>query len=484
MRKTFLPNLVLVIAVNLLVKPFYILGIEAEIQNRTGAEVYGSYFALISFSFLLNIIPDLGTTNWNTRSIAQEPHLLRVHLPKLLTLRVILAVVYILVMLVCSLTLGYSMGQIKMLMVLGINQILASSILFLRSNLAGLHLFKQDSLVSVLDRAILVLAMALLLWAPGMSGAPFRIEWLVWGQTAAYSLTLVICLILVLTHAGRIRLSWNTVFARTAIVQSAPYAALILISSITLRIDSVLLERLHSPEEAGYYAMGFRFFDAFNMIAYLFAALLLPLFARMLAQREDISSLLGQSFRIMSAGSWILLLVCFSWKNEIISLIYDHPDPRAILAFGWLMTGSMFFSLQYIFGTLLTAAGRMGSMIKIALIGMVVNLVINILCIPSFGAVGAGAANALAQGLVLLMQARVVSGAMRTDIRPDSMKVLRFSAGSLVLVIVAHYVYQLIETEFHFILEIAIFLVFALLLAFLSGVIGLRGQPSFFRREE
>ena len=42
MKKKFIWNLLLVLILNLLIKPFYILGIDAEIINRVGPSVYGN----------------------------------------------------------------------------------------------------------------------------------------------------------------------------------------------------------------------------------------------------------------------------------------------------------------------------------------------------------------------------------------------------------------------------------------------------------
>ncbi|MFN9801007.1 MAG: hypothetical protein ACK54P_13410, partial [Bacteroidota bacterium] len=105
MRKTFVSNLLLLVAVNLLIKPFYLLGIEAEIQDRTGPEAFGSYFALINFSYLLNILPDLGVTNWNTRRVASQPGQLPSLFPVLLSVRGLMSMVYLVLVLLCGLLL-------------------------------------------------------------------------------------------------------------------------------------------------------------------------------------------------------------------------------------------------------------------------------------------------------------------------------------------------------------------------------------------
>ena len=52
---------------------------------------------------------------------------------------------------------GYNSIEFQLLLLLAINQSIVEFILYLRSNLAGLHLFMQDSLISVLDRLLLII---------------------------------------------------------------------------------------------------------------------------------------------------------------------------------------------------------------------------------------------------------------------------------------------------------------------------------------
>ena len=154
MQKTFISNLVLIVVLNLLIKPFYILGIDAEVQNRVGAEVYGNYFALLNFSFLLNILLDFGINNYNNRNIAQHPELVNSYIGKLLSIRFLLFVLYFIFTLGSGFSVGYSSSEIYFLSLLVFNQFFVATIQFARSNFGGLHLFKIDSIISVLDRLL------------------------------------------------------------------------------------------------------------------------------------------------------------------------------------------------------------------------------------------------------------------------------------------------------------------------------------------
>ena len=58
MRLKFFSHLILMVLLNLLVKPIAIFGIDAQVQNVVGAEEYGIYFSLLNFTYLFNIFLD------------------------------------------------------------------------------------------------------------------------------------------------------------------------------------------------------------------------------------------------------------------------------------------------------------------------------------------------------------------------------------------------------------------------------------------
>src|ERR1017187_353647 len=176
MRRKFITNLALVLVLNLLTKPFWVLVVDRSVQNAVGTEDFGNYYALFNFSFLLNILLDLGITNFNNKNIAQHHFLANKHVSSIIVLRILLAGLFLIVSLLVGLIIGYSGLQIKLLLFLAINQVLIASILYLRSNIAGLHQFKTDSMISVLDRLIMIAICGILLCA-NITDEKFKIEW-------------------------------------------------------------------------------------------------------------------------------------------------------------------------------------------------------------------------------------------------------------------------------------------------------------------
>ena len=145
MRKNFIFNIILLIGLNLLIKPFWIFGIDRTIQNTVDVQVYGIYYTLFNFSFLFNIILDMGITNFNNRSVARQKDFLKENFSRIFSLKIILFFFYLLFMIVAGFIIWHNQLQIKMLIPLLVNQFLSTFILYLRSNVSGLLMFKTDS---------------------------------------------------------------------------------------------------------------------------------------------------------------------------------------------------------------------------------------------------------------------------------------------------------------------------------------------------
>jgi O-antigen/teichoic acid export membrane protein len=411
MHRKFLTNLGLMLFVNILIKPFWILGIDRSVQNAVGPVDYGFYYAVFNFSFLFNILLDFGITNFNNRNISQNNHLLNKHFSGIVVIKFVLAAIYMVVTLSAGLIWGYDSHQMFMLVILGFNQFLISFILYLRSNISGLLHFKTDSFVSVLDRLLMIGICSVLLWG-NVTSTPFRIEWFVYTQSAAYLLTAFTAMAIVARKASFRRLKWNKLFFFVIIKKSFPFAILGLLMTFYNRIDSVMMERMLPGNlgdlQTGIYAMAYRLLDASNMIAYLFAVLLLPMFSRMIKLKESVQGILKLSFTLLFTLSVVVASASFFYSKELMDLLYDHHVTDAAFVFRLLMIDFVAVSTTYVFGTLLTANGNLKIMNILAAAGMLINIVLNLFFIPRFMAQGAAVASLVTQFAIALTQVIIV----------------------------------------------------------------------------
>ncbi|MBF25329.1 MAG: hypothetical protein CMP49_02275 [Flavobacteriales bacterium] len=466
MKRKFIWNLLLVVVLNLLIKPFYILGIDAEVINRVGASVYGNYFALINFSFLLNIILDLGITNFNVKNIAQHQQLLDKHFSGIITLRIFLVLFYLLATVLIAVFIGYDKTQFKILMILALNQSLVAFILYVRSNLAGLHLFFQDGFISILDRLLLIIICSILLWG-GTFNSAFQIEWFVYAQTAAYSITLLFSFSLVIRRTSRFQFHWNKLFAILILKKSLPYALLILLMTIYYRIDSIMLERMinDSAEQAGIYAQAYRFFEASNMLAYLFAALLLPILSRMIKLNESIHEIIDFSFKTLISSALILSIFCCFFSLEIIELRYSDYILESSTIFSVLMLCFICVSSTYIYGTLLTANGNLYYLNIVAGCGVILNIFLNLYLIPQYHALGSAIASLITQFLTGFAQIILCVYIFELNLKRTFMKIIFFISGLIIFT----YILKDLSLDLHY--RFCVYIMFSVIWLFITKLI-------------
>ena len=405
MKKRFITNLALLIFLNLLIKPFWFFGIEVGVQNRVGEEMYGFYFSLFNFAFILNILLDLGINNFNNRAIARDYTVLRDYLAAIIPLKLVLSLVYAGVVLLAGKMIGYSPEQFKMLWILIANQFLASFILYLRTNISGLQYYRTDSLLSVLDRSLMILFTGLLLWG-NFTKQPFRIEWFVYTQTLSYTLTLITVASIVRYRSGSFISRINFKRSLGILRLSYPFALLILLMSLFNRIDSVMLERMlaNGKEEAGIYAQSFRIFEAGSQFSFLFAMLLLPMFSRMLRMKQNVNDLVRMALPLLMVAGLTVAVSCNFYRVEIIDLMYLSPASYSSKIFGILMVGFLFVSTSYIYGTLLTANNNLRYLNILAGATVVINVTLNLILIPRFHAVGAAISSLVSQAFYATTQ--------------------------------------------------------------------------------
>lgn len=482
MRKKFLSNLLLLLFLNLLVKPFWILGIDRSVQNMVGAEDYGFYYVLFNFSFLFNILLDFGITNFNNRNIAQHNQLLNKHFSSIVIIKLLLAVVYTVVTFSVGLLIGFSKQQLGLLGFLCFNQFLLSFILYLRSNISGLLLFRTESVLSVLDKVLMILICGTLIWGH-VTELPFKIEWYVYAQTSAYVLTVIVASLVVIKKAAFKRLNWNWPFFVMIIKQSFPFAILFMLMTFYNRIDSVMIERLLPAEkgdyEVGIYASAYRLLDAFHMISYLFSILLLPLFSRMIKQKQEIVHVAKLAITLLIVMSSIVAFGSHFYSYELMDLMYHDHVPESAAVFKLLMFGFIAISTTYVFGTLLTANGSLKTLNIVAGCGMLINFVVNLILVPKLFAVGSAYASLIAQFSTAFIQ--LIIACRIFQFKPNYkylLSLLIFVAGLVAINLFSKTIFQ------NWIYNFGLMLAASLVLATLLKLLNIKGFIEILKSKE
>ena len=467
MKREFLINISFLILINVLIKPVYIFFIDARVQDTLGSEKYGLYFGLFNFAYILYILTDLGIQNYSSKTIAQNNSLLKEYLPNILGIKIILSVIYLTVGIAFAFIAGYDLRSIQLFILIAVNLIILSFILYLRTNISAMGKYRWDSIISVIDKVILIIVLSIFLFTSLKQ--TFTIYNYIFAQTFAFIVVLGVVLTINFKLIKKVSIKFSFAFAKNLLKLSLPFSLVFLLMTLYMKMDGFMLERmLDTPVQAGIYAAAFRLYEGFNNIGYLFAVLLLPMFASLLQSREKLKNLIHTGHNIMLVISLTATIIAFMYSREIMQFLYPKTftEEHTILL-KILMISFFAISLTYIYGTLLTAAGKIAVFNKIVLAGVIVNLVLNLILIPRQGATGAAIATVFTQYLVLSGQ--YIAGLKYFGTGFDLNLFLRRAGFFLAIALIIYFVKFHLSTDW--ILSIVISGIFSIIMAIITGLI-------------
>lgn len=375
MQKIFAKNVFLLVIINLLIKPFWIFGIDRNVQLMLGNDVYGAYFSFFNLTLIFQIIMDMGLHTYNNNMIAKQPATISKTLPNILVAKAILTLVYYLILLIIGIAFDYSSPKILILLAIGTIQVANSYMLFLRGNVAALQLFQYDRWLSILDRLLIILTLSGFIFLPYLQP---NLSLKLFISVQIISMLIVAIIGYGVCFKTR-NVKWNKIRIKRiiGIIQKGiPYAALVFCMGIYTRIDAFMIDTLSTTANAGIYAKAYRLLDiANNMSGVLVASILLPLFAKMIAKKENLTSITATAEMILLPFSITVAALTYFFSPIICTWIYGTSDlevTASILSFTILLFP--LYCINYIYSTLLTASGAIVNMIMIALTGSLVSI--------------------------------------------------------------------------------------------------------------
>jgi O-antigen/teichoic acid export membrane protein len=224
----------------------------------------------------------------------------------------------------------------------------------------------------------------------------------IWAQTIAYSVAVIISFSVIKPYLHQ--LSWNLDFTlfKKVVKQMLPYALLSLLMTFYTRMDVVLLRQLlvDGDIQNGIYASSYRLLEAANMMASLVAMLLLPIFSKMIARKENLNPLIQFSTGLMIIPAFSFCLIAYFYQEPIIHLLNHQSTSYSAWVFGLVILCFFPLSLMYIYGTLLTANGSFKILNSLAGIALLLNLSLNFWLIPEYKAYGAAIAALSTQAFI------------------------------------------------------------------------------------
>lgn len=370
---------------NLLVKPGWVV-VENLVQDRLGHAAFGTFTALYALTLIFASVSDLGLTQLTTKRVAADAAFLPEYFPTILPLKGGLSLLFLGLIVLTGYGIGHRGHTLTLLALTGTGLLLTQYTGFLRGTLQAHQRFNTDALLSVLEKALLLLLVL------GLLAVGLTLDNYVVARSVATLFTFVVLYGLVSRLYGlvRYRLRWQQ--ARLVLRASLPFAMITLLYGLNERIDMVMLERLATPAEAGYYAGAYRWVDAVMMYMWTVLPLFFAKFARATDQPREQQELLWFGQRIVTVP--LLFVVGFVlFRGEVVFWQFTHSTPQELahmtVALKILFINVLVHSFFAIYSTLLTSTSQEKPVSWLVAGSIGLNVGLNVALLPRYGAVAA-----------------------------------------------------------------------------------------------
>lgn len=360
----------------------------AIIARMLGPAQQGIYTTAMTFTTIMVVFVDLGFTNVLVREVAKAKDKAQEYLSTLLAVKIGLGIITYLATVMIVNILGYDDLLKLLIYVSAITMLFDSCHVTLYGVMRGFGTLRYEALMIFGSQLITLLfgSLFLFLKLPLVS--------LVLAFTIPGAINVIFAAVVLSKKFG---IHFRPSFHKTAFFHlgkiAIPFAIAAVFARIYSYIDTILLERLMDATAAGWYAVPYKITFAFQFIPLALVAALYPKFSEYYAHNRQ------KLAYIFERGSKYLLLLAFPiavgigvLAPDIIGVIFGDTYAASVLPLQILIVSLIFSFISFPIGAFLNACDKQSTQTGIVAIVMVVNIVMNIILIPTYGPVGAAIA--------------------------------------------------------------------------------------------
>ncbi|WP_127784263.1 oligosaccharide flippase family protein [Rhodococcus sp. X156] len=381
------------------------------VARALSPEAWGQYSFVFGLLGLLSIITDLGVGRVVlARLVADDEREVSLVAGSYIALRLVLGLLGYLVGLGFVLALGYPGEVVRATAVAGIVVVVATpshalTVLFqsrLRLTVVAIAESVGQAVQLLLTVLAAVLAPTLLIFVlPVIVNELVKITWKLRAVRRGEAGPLPA------RHVGAHR--W-----RALLVDALPMTVGAGLGMLLSKIDLLLLSRLDTFDSVGLYSVGYKFADVLDVVSYAVITPVLTLLVR--AWPGDLAEFrrrVQESALALAVLGAVSLAVFWAAAEPILRLLYGERFGEAAFASRMLVLGSCFGMLTYLGFMVAVSAERRRAYPLVAVVGLVVNVGLNLVLIPRMSYDGAAIATVATEALVLVLIWTVAARAVR-----------------------------------------------------------------------
>jgi len=355
------------------------------IARQIGAEGTGKYFFALSFTTIFVVFVDLGFTNVLVREAAKAKDKIQSYLSTILAGKIVFGVLsYIVVFFIINL-MGYPIETRHLVYLSAITMLFDSLHLTLYGVLRAIGDLRYEAGSIVASQIITLGLGSYFLYHD------YPLIYLILAFTIASACNVLF--VSTLTHF-KFRLSLVPRFDKSTFFHlgaiAIPFAVAGILARVYGYVDSVILSKMAGDIAVGWYSIPYKITFAFQFVPLALVATLYPRLSEAYAHdRMRLAYMFERAMKYLLIIAFPIAIGISVLARDIVLSLYTAEYEPSILPLQILVLSLIFSFLSFPIGAFLNACDRQVTQTKIVACVLTVNVIMNILLIPSLGVVGA-----------------------------------------------------------------------------------------------
>ena len=359
---------------------------------------YGRFSFALALTTIVETIMDVGLSQVTARAVARQKEAAAQLFRHVLGLKLVWVAGGLIVLVAVAPILRSDPVVIRTCYLLGISAAVRSYLLTARGLLQGLGRFDLETVAVVADRLLLLILGAAALWAGyGLTGLALAF-------VAARLLMLLVVGALLRPTVGAVRPQFDREAWRGLQASALPLGFFMLTLNMYTYIDTVILGIMRSDAETGWYAASYRIYEGLTYAPSVLAAVLTPRLSFLFVHDRRSHRRLMMRGLAASAPLGLLLGGTAVWAApSIVVILFGESYAPAAAPLRVLAGGSLLVFSTWILHAAAISINLDRRLFVTTVIGLSVNVALNILFIPPWGIRGAAWATVLAEAVTVVL---------------------------------------------------------------------------------
>lgn len=381
---------------------------------------FGKYSFALAFTSFFAIVSDLGLSTLTIREVARDKSLAGKYLGNILLVKFVLSFVSFLLVVVAINLMHYPPDTTLAVYIAGASVVVTSFNQFFRSIFRAFEKMEYEAVVRVIEKVVVFsLVMCLIYFGYGL------IEIL-----SAFLISSVFSLVfsglIVFKKFAKPKFKVDFSFLKNAIKGALPFGLTAVFVTIYFQIDTVMLSIMQGDAVVGWYNAAYQIIFGLMFIPAAFVGSIFPLMSKYYkSSEESLKRTYNIGFKYLLIVAIPIMVMGFMFADKIILFLYNLEYAPSISAFRALILVIPIIFLTSLFGPTLQSINKQRIVSYVAGFNALLNVVLNIILIPTYSYIGAAIATVLTEGLGCILMFYFISRFLtKISIFEDVMKPL------------------------------------------------------------